>query len=718
MRTIAFAVLLSAAASAQELPELRHERPIARHPKWVTGTLRVAYGHWERNKPVPLDEWAARTKAMGATALLALGNIPDVAVNHITPFPGGKWSPGYEWAAEYLAAARRHDMKLVLYGDFWDRQDEILTQHPEWREMDESGKPVKNNACFSSPFVEAFRDRLVSVLRTAPVDGLMIDMMHMGARAGCRNPYCIRAFEKRFGVNAPRTRDPKDSVFQRWMQFQAFTRENAAREWTEAAHAVNPEFAMIVNHDRGWHNNYAHNGFVSSRLEQCVDGILEEIGWDFDSSGVKPQATPVRESFQNTWLRCRRGDGASFMWMRTHAMPLVDLRARNLNMLAHGNVPAPTTGSNLEWRGVLWKDIQEREEWILGSQALPWLGMVYSENTLAWHYGATEEAASLPYVQNAYGVFQAVLEGHLPVDILSDWQLTPEALRRYRVVALPNTAALSAQALSALREYVRGGGGLVATFESSISDEAGRRRADFGLADVFGAKYGGSGKSYTISAGVWGVDHPIARDEIFRYMGIWSQGAIEPARNFQIITHKPGNSQAYEVGFARPQSRPAGALGGIRTGGPDLPAFVAREYGKGRVVWFPVDLGRAYFLNNSPATARLLQRAIRWAAKEPPPAELEGSEQVETVYYTKNGRMVVHLLNDQASYGRGAPPNPEGYGFRREILPVHELKVRLRSEAKRVLLIPGGRELPITRNGSAAEVTVPKLELHAMLVVE
>ena len=718
IRTISLAALLVAAACAQPLPELRHERPITRHPKWITQTLRVAYGHWERHKPVSLDEWATRTKALGATALVALGNVPDVAVNHIDPLPAGKFTPGYEWVKQYLATARRHDMKLVLYADFWDRQDEILTQHPEWREMDENGKPVKNNACFSSPFVEAFRKRLVSILGDAPVDGLMIDMMHMGGRAGCRNPYCLRAFEKRFGVPAPRTRDPKDLVFQRWMQFQAFTRENAALEWTEAAHAVNPEFAMIVNHDRGWHNNIAYNGFISSRLEQCVDVILEEFGWDFDSSGVKPQATPVRESFQNTWLRSRRGDGGSFMWMRTHAMPLVDFRARNLNMLAHGNVPNPTTGSNLDWRGVLWQDIKAREEWILGSQALPWLGMAYSENTLAWHYGATEDAASLPYVQNAYGTFQAVLEGHLPVDILSDWQLTPEVLSRYRVIALPNTAALSAQAAVALREYVRQGGGLVATFETSLSDEAGRRRADFALSDVFGVNYGAPGKSYTISAGVWGVDHPIAQDEIFKRLGAWSQGGIDPSNSFQIMAHKPGNSQAYEIGFATPKSTPAAALGQVRTGGADLPAFVAREFGKGRVVWFPLDLGRAYFLNNSPATGRLLQRAIRWAAKEPPPVELEGAEQVETVCFTKNGSLIVHLLNDQASYGRGAPPNPEGYGFRREIIPVHDLKVSINRNAKRVRLVPGGRELPITRKGSAVEVTVPKLELHSMLIVD
>jgi hypothetical protein len=40
---------------------------------------------------------------------------------------------------------------------------------------------------------------------------------------------------------------------------------------------------------------------------------------------------------------------------------------------------------------------------------------------------------------------------------------------------------------------------------------------------------------------------------------------------------------------------------------------------------------------------------------------------------------------------------------------------RLFSEASAV---PGEQELPVRRSGGAAEVVVPKLEMHSMLVVE
>jgi len=368
---------------------------------------------------------------------------------------------------------------------------------------------------------------------------------------------------------------------------------------------------------------------------------------------------------------------------------------------------------------VCWNDIHEREKWILNGEPLSWLGLVYSEKTLAWRYGALTEAEALPYLQNIFGAFSAVLEAHIPVDILSDWQLTPESLHRYRVIMLPNTAALSAEATQALRAYVDAGGGLVATFETSLFDDTARQRADFSLAGLFGASYAQQAKSAHLRATLRDVPHPIAQDEVFQRLGAWTQGAIDPSAYFDIMARASKVVEPYEIGFVSLKSGPD-SFGNIRTG-PErsaLPAFIARQAGKGRVVYLPMDLGRAYFLNHTPTTGTLFERAIRWAAQEAPPAEIEGSQQVETTYFIQGARLVIHLLNGGYSYGFGAPSNPESYGFRREVIPVHDLKVRLNRKVSRVLMVPGELSLPVKQSGGAAEVIIPKLEMHSMLVVE
>src|SRR5262249_46824630 len=67
----------------------------------------------------------------------------------------------------------------------------------------------------------------------------------------------------------------------------------------------------------------------------------------------------------------------------------------------------------------------------------------------------------------------------------------PAHIDRFKVLILPNIAALSDQQCNQLREYAQRGGSIVATFETSLYNEWGVARKNFGLADVFGATYNG-----------------------------------------------------------------------------------------------------------------------------------------------------------------------------------------------------------------------------------
>ena len=64
-----------------------------------------------------------------------------------------------------------------------------------------------------------------------------------------------------------------------------------------------------------------------------------------------------------------------------------------------------------------------------------------------------------------------------------------EELAGFKVLVLANVALMSDAQAEAVRRFVRDGGGLIATHETSLFDEKGRRRADFALADVLGVHY-------------------------------------------------------------------------------------------------------------------------------------------------------------------------------------------------------------------------------------
>src|SRR6266568_2239882 len=78
---------------------------------------------------------------------------------------------------------------------------------------------------------------------------------------------------------------------------------------------------------------------------------------------------------------------------------------------------------------------------------------------------------------------QVLIQEKIPFDIIFDDQL--KDLSRSRVLALADQECLSDEKLEWIRNFVREGGGLVATEHSSLYTEWRLRRPDFGLEDLF-----------------------------------------------------------------------------------------------------------------------------------------------------------------------------------------------------------------------------------------
>ncbi len=86
-----------------------------------------------------------------------------------------------------------------------------------------------------------------------------------------------------------------------------------------------------------------------------------------------------------------------------------------------------------------------------------------------------------------------------------------------RVLMLPDVACLSARAAEVVRRFVRDGGGLVASFETSLYDEKLERHPDFALSDVLHAHYVATHPVQLRSDNIFltiDADHPIVNDPL------------------------------------------------------------------------------------------------------------------------------------------------------------------------------------------------------------
>src|SRR5581483_11676556 len=128
------------------------------------------------------------------------------------------------------------------------------------------------------------------------------------------------------------------------------------------------------------------------------------------------------------------------------------------------------------------------ERYVRNERSLARVGLVYSQQT-AMFYGGEQARAKVE--DHALGFYQALMEARVPFDMVHDHLLDAEHIDRYRTLILPNIAALSTQQCRQLTDFVKRGGSIIATYETSLYDEWGVRRDDFGLAQLFGASFEG-----------------------------------------------------------------------------------------------------------------------------------------------------------------------------------------------------------------------------------
>jgi hypothetical protein len=90
-----------------------------------------------------------------------------------------------------------------------------------------------------------------------------------------------------------------------------------------------------------------------------------------------------------------------------------------------------------------------------------------------------------PY-QSTFLYEQALIQGKIPFDIIFDNNL--KDLSKYKVLVLADQECLSDEKLDLIRNFVKQGGGLVATGNTSLYTEWRQRKREFGLKDLFSAE--------------------------------------------------------------------------------------------------------------------------------------------------------------------------------------------------------------------------------------
>jgi hypothetical protein len=221
--------------------------------------------------------------------------------------------------------------------------------------------------------------------------------------------------------------------------------------------------------------------------------------------------------------------------------------------------------------------------------------------------------------------------------------LDPEHLSPFKLLILPDISNLSDIQCDQLRSFVEKGGSIVATFETSLYTEKGIPRKDFGLGGLFGVSYdqsveGPMQNSYLRlkSDPATNSFHPVLKDleDAYRIINTIYRVRVVPRSEFpgpvMLIPTYP-DLPMEDVYPRKPET--------------DIRELYLREYGKGRIAYFPGDIDRSFWQILSVDHGKLLRNTVLWALNEDPIVDVKGPGVIDVTVWRQKDSMTVHLVN-------------------------------------------------------------------------
>jgi hypothetical protein len=384
-----------------------------------------------------------------------------------------------------------------LYKD-WMRYDAegrpYVTRHMGWTEFYEG--------CLNSPLREEVRARVREVITNYPVDLMYFDGPYQGMDQRlhyCHCQYCRAAYQKARGKSIPlqsaATTWEDDFEYQQWLTQDVV--ENFMREICEMVRQVRD--VPIVYNDTGllgldWRSRaYRYvDGFMFEAADTPEEKLFNlrigqstgKVIWTYISSHTEYNRQHLKEKTVRGWYSAPvEGER-----LRLDAAVATAAGAGycywGLNRLFY-QPPEVLDGPMVSGlKSVL--EFAAKHEALLRSVApQPQVGVLTGAQTIQWYKG--EKFVAENYHNYFYGAFQLMKDLGYDAEPFLDFEMTSERLAKYRFTFVPNGVCLSEAQCSMLTKYVEDGGTLLATHLTSVADEFGRLRKDYGLADLFGA---------------------------------------------------------------------------------------------------------------------------------------------------------------------------------------------------------------------------------------
>ncbi len=679
---------------------------------WYSVMRRCGQINYNERDPLTMDPdaWMDYWASLKVDAVLLNGGgivafYPTrVPFHHRSQFLGSR-----DLFGEMVAAAKKRDLRVVARMDCNFAYVEALRAHPEWFEHNADGSPRTHDECnwlyktcmFSTYFTEQMPAIYREIASLYPVDGFFTNgWPSTDALEVCACENCQKIFRDKIGGVPPEQTDASNPFYRKYYEIAMDRILEVWRLWDAVAKEKNSNSIYVGNLGGGIHT------------VKSVKKLAEVAGWFNADHQGRSGDTPIWSCTQQGRVAQSVMNGrtitnvtgaysnSSIVWRHTSKSP-AETTLWLAQTTASGMVPW------FHWLGGTPEDNRWREtgrafyQWLAANEphfrnrrSIADLAVLYPQSTVAF-YRRGKGVLPTDYLQ---GLYYALLEGRWLFDFVHQENLSAEGLRRYRAILIPNAAYLRDGECEAIREYVRAGGSLLATFETSRYNEWGDARPDFALSDLFGASVSGD------TLGPFGNSYYRIEREHELVSGFEGTKLL-PCPEFRVPVRATGADPAVLTIVPHYPAFPPEMVY-PRTPKTDEPGVLLRAQGRSRVAYFPGDIDRSLWRSGNSDLSQLLQSAIRWVhGPEPRRVSVTGQGIVELFAWETEPGYAIHLLNY-------TNPNMTR-GFIRQFYPVGGQQLEFAAPAGKriseVRALRTGRLLEFKQEGANVSCEIPSV---------
>jgi hypothetical protein len=588
----------------------------------------------------------------------------------------------FDLLGRMIEACHRADILTpVYYTIMWDQH--AAMNHSDWRVLDETGKddgagPLEAGwirLCPNTPYLDYCVAQSEEIARNYDVDGFWFDILEYSSY-GCFCPCCMREREK-LGLDSTRQEDRA--------RHSEIVLARALDRLSSAVKKYKPQ-AMLFFNGRvrigmrpylkyftqveieslpggGW--GYAHFAIMSRYVRNLgldylgMDGRFHRSWGDF--GGLRNQAALDYECFRMLAQagKCSVGD----------------------QLHPRGKLVKPV----YELIGRTYRSVAEKEPWCRGARAVTEIGYLSTAHFLV----------PVSVARSDEGVTNMLEELHHQFDTLD----RESDFSRYKIIILPDGHRLDEELTRKVKDYLASGGRLILSHESGLDPE-GKRFVlpDFGVDYEAPSPYQGNKGDYFEV--LEGLNEGIPQTVHFSY----TPGSLVKAQ--------PGTATLAR--FWQPYfDRNYLHFSSHRQTAYEKPTDYAVVTQKGSVIYisFPVFSGYAL---NAYRVQKLLVRNCIARLLPTPLVRTNAPSTAELTVTEQQGRRIVHVLHYPAE--RRCPD----LDIVEDVIPLSNLRIALRMESRptRVYLAPQRQSLKFDYADGYAQVVVPSVEGHQMVVFE